>query len=78
MSLVLFAGAARTTITVRRACLVPTADNFEKHKGKRFCKEDVVSLLDLKIGNTFIKNNCKHLQLSKLWIGRKQHSTVVD
>jgi len=43
--------------------MVPKADNLEKHEGKRTCKEDGIPLPGLKKGDTFMKQDCKHLKL---------------
>ena len=67
-----------SSVSGRKKIIVPKGDNLEKHEGKRSCMFDGEPLSHLKKGETYIKKDCKHLQFTKVWAGRRLNGTVAD
>jgi len=67
-----------TAMTGRRKVMVSKLDNLVKHEGKKTCQEDTMPLPHLLKGDTYVKTNCKHVKLYKLWTGRKYCGSVAN
>lgn len=57
--------------------MVSNGDNVEKYEGKHMFKDNSVLLLHLVKGGTYIRLDCKNLNLVKLWYC-KQISSVAN
>lgn len=62
----------------RQKVILPKNDDLEKHEEKISCLKDGVPLLDIKVGDTYLKLDCKYNLNHKLWASRNKVDSISE